>query len=168
MDRQAGLTLLELLTVIAIVAVLGALAVPAFETLTLNARRAAAMDELLRSAWFARTEALRRGRPVLLCASHGGDTCLADTGAWSGGWLVRPLDEASEILRRGRGVTDPRARLLANRSSFRFEADDRRSTNGTIAWCDSRGAEGARALVIAPTGRPRLQAGAGSLACAPP
>jgi type IV fimbrial biogenesis protein FimT len=165
MDRHAGLTLLELLTAIAIVAVLAGIAVPALDRVMLNARRAAAMESLVRAAWFARTEALQRGRPVVLCASAGGDGCTPDPAAWTSGWLVASADAPTAALRRGPGATDPRARLLANRAAFSFEPHDRRSTNGTVAWCDDRGATAARAVVIAPTGRPRLERGAGSLAC---
>lgn len=165
MDRQHGLTLLEVLTAIAIVAVLAGLAVPALDRVVLNARRTAAMEALVRAAWFARIEALQRGRPVLLCASSDGERCTADPGAWSDGWLVAPADSPTLALRRGAGATDPRARLLANRSAFSFEPYERRSTNGTLAWCDDRGAAAARAVVIAPTGRPRLEHGAGSLPC---
>ena len=168
MERHAGMTLIELLTVLALVAILAGLAVPALEGLLLDARRAAAMDGLLRAAWFARTEALRRGAPVLLCASADGLRCASDPAAWSFGWRVTPDREPELTLRRGTGAVDPRARLLANRSTFRYEPHDRRSTTGTRAWCDRRGADAARAVVIAPTGRPRLERGAGALACEVP
>jgi len=168
MDRHAGVTLLELLMVIAIGAVLAGIAIPSLDRGLLNARRAAAMESLVRAAWFARTEALRRGRPVILCASGDGGHCAAEPNAWGGGWMVAPADAPTLVLRRGPGATDPRARLVANRSAFSFEPYDRRSTNGTIAWCDSRGETAARAVVIAPTGRPRLERGAGSLGCSLP
>jgi type IV fimbrial biogenesis protein FimT len=157
MERHAGITLIELLTVLALLALLAGLAVPALDTLVLNARRAAAMDGLVRAAWFARSEALKRGRPVLLCPAAEGNRCAADTAAWSEGWRIAPVDQPH-----------PRARVLANRSAFSFEPQDRRSTNGTLAWCDARGASAARAVVIAPTGRPRLVRGPGSLECPAP
>ena len=167
MHKHTGFTLLELLTIITLLAVLAGLAVPALDNLLLNARRTATMDGLARAAWFARTEALQRGRPVILCASAGGDDCVADPAAWTGGWRITPADEPTLTLRRGDGSGDARARLLSNRSSFRFEPNDRRSTNGTLAWCDRRGVAAARAVVIAPTGRPRLERGAGPLLCSP-
>lgn len=166
MDRQTGITLIELMTAIALVAILAGLAVPALDRILLNARRAATMEELLRAAWFARTEAMRRGRPVLLCAAAAAG-CDTDAPDWSNGWIIAPADQPERVLRRGGGA-DPRARLLSNRSAFNFEPRDRRSTNGTLAWCDHRGQSAARSMVIAPTGRPRLQRGSGSLACARP
>jgi type IV fimbrial biogenesis protein FimT len=168
MDRHAGVTLLELLMVIAIAAVLAGLAIPALDRGLLNARRAAAMESLVRAAWYARTEALAAGSPGdplrlgRRRALQGGAGCLGR------GWLVAPADAPAVVLRRGPGATDPRARLVANRGQFSFEPHDRRSTNGTIAWCDGRGETAARAIVIAPTGRPRLERGAGSLGCAAP
>jgi type IV fimbrial biogenesis protein FimT len=168
MERRAGVTLVELLTAMAIIAVLAGLAVPALDRILLNAHRAAAMDGLVRAAWFARTEALRRGRPVILCASGGTDRCTPELSAWSAGWVVTPADEPGHALRWGAAVADPRARLLANRSAFSFEPHDRRSTNGTLAWCDTRGRDAARAVVISATGRPRLEHGAGSLECPAP
>jgi type IV fimbrial biogenesis protein FimT len=165
MRKHTGITLIELLAAMALVAILAALAVPALDGLVLNARRSAAMEGLVRAAWFARTEALRRGRPVLLCASAGGDSCVAGPGAWDQGWIVAPADAPAEVLRRGAGAGHPRALLLANRAACSFEPHDRRSTNGTLAWCDARGPEAARAVVISPTGRPRLERGAGALAC---
>jgi type IV fimbrial biogenesis protein FimT len=167
MARQDGLTLLELLTALAIAAMLATLAVPALDTVRLNAHRAAAMNDLLRAAWFARSEALRRGEPVVLCAAGGNGGCAAEGAAWRSGWLVRPLDSRDAPLRRGAAVATPRAAVRSNRVAFVFQPGDRRSTNGTLAWCDDRGASSARALVIAPTGRPRVQQGAGSLECPP-
>ena len=165
MDRQAGITLLELLAAIALAAVMTSLAIPALDSMMLNARRAAAIESLVRAAWFARTEALRRGRPVVLCGSAGGAHCAADPDAWSDGWLVAAADAPSVALRRGPGVRDRRARIIANRRTFSFEPFDRRGTNGTLAWCDDRGERAARAVIIAPTGRPRVEQGTGSLAC---
>lgn len=165
MHRHDGLTLAELLIAIALVAILAGLGMPALDRALLDARRTAAMESLLRAIWFARAEALRRGRPVVLCASSGLDRCSDDAGDWSFGWLVVPDDSPEVPLRHGSGVQDPRARLLANRSAFHFQPFERRSTNGTLAWCDRRGDAASRAVVIAPTGRPRLERGAGSLTC---
>jgi type IV fimbrial biogenesis protein FimT len=161
-DLRAGVTLIELVVVVAVAAILAAAAVPALGHLVLNARRAAAMEAVVRGAWFARGEAARRAAPVVLCPSADGAGCDSDAGAWASGWIVTA---GAGALRQGEGPGDRRAVLKANRLEFVFRPHDRRSTNGTIAWCDERGERHAKAVVISPTGRPRLQAGAGSLGC---
>lgn len=168
MDRHTGITLIELLTTIALIAVLAGAAVPALDHILLNAQRRATLEGLARAAWLARSEALRRGRVVLLCGTTDGAACAPGLSAWSEGWLVVPEDDPAEVLHVGEGATHPRSGLLANRQLFRFEPNDRRSTNGTLAWCDHRGEAAARAVVISPTGRPRLVRGAGSLECVAP
>lgn len=168
MDRHAGITLMELLAGLAILGLITGLAVPALDRLVLNARRTAAMENLLRAAWFARMEAVQRGRPVLLCPSASGLPCTGMSADWNDGWQVAPADDPGGVLRAGAGLSDSRVQILSNRAVFRFEPHDRRSTNGTLAWCDYRGTAAARALVISATGRPRLEPGSGSLACAWP
>ena len=46
--------------------------------------------------------------------------------------------------------------ITANRRLFEFRPFGRRSTNGTVTFCDRRGAEQARAVVVSFTGRPRV------------
>jgi type IV fimbrial biogenesis protein FimT len=162
------MTLMELLVALALLAILAALATPALQGLRLNASRAAAMEGLLRAAWYARSEAIRQGRPVLLCPAGPDHACVARREAWSDGWSVAAAAAPDAPLRSGRGVGRARAVLTANRDSFTFETQDRRSTNGTLAWCDPRGESASRAIVISPTGRPRLERGSGSIECGPP
>jgi type IV fimbrial biogenesis protein FimT len=50
----------------------------------------------------------------------------------------------------------PGARIVGNREAFRFLPFNRRSTNGTLVYCDDRGPAEARALIVSYTGRPRL------------
>jgi type IV fimbrial biogenesis protein FimT len=167
MDGQRGFTLMELLAALAILAVLAGLAVPALHGLVLDSRRTAAMGELARAVWYARVEATQRGRPVELCASSGSTACDGGADGWGLGWRVAPTSDPGEALRIGQPAPGT-AVLLANRATFRFEPHDRRSTNGTIAWCDPRGPAASRALVISPTGRPRIQPGSGALECPAP
>lgn len=168
MKQLQGMTLMELLVVLAMLAILAALATPALESLRLNASRTAAMEGLLRAAWFARSEAIRQGRPVVLCPAAADNACAPQREAWSRGWSVTSATAPETPLRTGPGVGRVRAVLLANRDAFTFETQDRRSTNGTLAWCDARGESASRAIVISPTGRPRLQRGSGSLECTAP
>lgn len=96
---QLGLTLLELLVTLSIAAILVTLGVPGFQDLVRNNRAATQANELLTALNLARSEAIKRGARVSVCAS---DAPLAATptcsgsNAWNGGWIVFTDDATSE------------------------------------------------------------------------
>jgi type IV fimbrial biogenesis protein FimT len=45
--------------------------------------------------------------------------------------------------------------MTGNRIRFSYRPFGRRSTNGTVTYCDDRGADAARAVIVSYTGRPR-------------
>lgn len=62
--RSAGFTLIELMMVVAILAIVVSIGVPSFNTMIKNNRLTAASNDVAGSLHFARSEAVRRGRPV--------------------------------------------------------------------------------------------------------
>jgi type IV fimbrial biogenesis protein FimT len=46
--------------------------------------------------------------------------------------------------------------IVGNRPLFEFRPLLRRSTNGTVVFCDRRGTPAARAVIVSYTGRPRV------------
>ena len=62
--RTAGFTLVELMMVIAILAIVMAIGVPSFTTMIKNNRLSASVNDVAGALHFARAEAVRRGRPV--------------------------------------------------------------------------------------------------------
>ena len=46
--------------------------------------------------------------------------------------------------------------IVANRRDFVFRPFEVRSTNGTLTFCDRRGPNAARAVIVSYTGRPRV------------
>lgn len=83
---MAGVTLIELLVAIAIVAILLAVAFPSFEGSMRRNRLATTTNELLGSVSLARSEAIRNTRGGGICASADGVVCGG--GDWNLGWLV--------------------------------------------------------------------------------
>lgn len=82
-----GFTLLELLVVVAMVAVLAALGLPAMGRIVDSARLTMFANDFLSSMYLARSEAIKyRGRSTL-CKSRNGTSCAA-TGGWEQGWIV--------------------------------------------------------------------------------
>jgi len=86
--RTSGYTLLEVLIVMSVVAILAAIAVPSFKYVTTSYRISAEVNALLGDMQFARSEALKQGQWVTICASTDGATCVGSGKAWNTGWIV--------------------------------------------------------------------------------
>ncbi|MEH6542642.1 MAG: GspH/FimT family pseudopilin [Porticoccaceae bacterium] len=87
MARGNGFTLVELMIVIALMAILIAVAAPSFTQLIKNNRLQTMADTFYTSVILTRSEALARNSPVIMCKSSDGSTCVT-TGDWQQGWIV--------------------------------------------------------------------------------
>jgi type IV fimbrial biogenesis protein FimT len=162
MRRPQGFTLWELLCTLGIAAVVLTAGVPAFRTFLLDARLTADVNGWVLAVQLARSEAAKRGRPVIVCKSDDTRRCGAADLPVDAGWMVYVnLDD--EYPPR-RSATEPllymhepeiTGTVTSNRPYYEFRTD-RRSTNGTIVLCDERGAAAARAVIVSYTGRPRV------------
>ena len=85
--RGAGLTLVELLVVLAIAAILLSSGVPSFVRLVHSVQLSMASNAFLSSLRLARSEAQRRGGRVAVCKSANGESCTS-SGGWEQGWIV--------------------------------------------------------------------------------
>jgi type IV fimbrial biogenesis protein FimT len=90
-QRIGGITLLEVLTVITIAAILFALGVPSYQYVTNANRISGEVNDLLGDMQYARSEAIKEGQTVSVCASANptaaSPTCSGST-AWQNGWIV--------------------------------------------------------------------------------
>src|SRR5690606_4228088 len=102
--KSRGFTLLELLVTLAVAAIVLSYGVPSFIDTVRNGRAAANANDLVTALSFARSEAVKRGARVTVCASADAATCGE---AWTDGWIViadgAATDEANpsvtEVLR---------------------------------------------------------------------
>lgn len=155
---------MELLTTISVLAILSTLAAPSFSNLRLDSARTAAVNGFFHSLFLARSEAIKRGMVVSLCKSRDGQRCVTGaTAQWTDGYVVfvntdrdepAQIDPSEEVLQ----VEGPwsTGRISANRENFSFRPYTQGVVNGTVVFCDMRGADHARAIIISHTGRPRI------------
>lgn len=89
--KQHGVTLVELLTTLAVFSILLVMAVPGYGFLVNNSRLASLTNHLTGALSYARSEAIKRGTRVSLCKSSSANAispvCETDSG-WQDGWLV--------------------------------------------------------------------------------
>lgn len=152
-----GVTLVELLVVVVLAVGLALAAVPAFRDLAANARRDARVQELRAALLLARSEALVRGRRVVVCASANGVGC-EPTAAWSAGWAAFVGSDREPGTPLAVAGTDSATSIRATRTAIEFLPSAIAATTATLTVCDWRGARAARSVVISRTGRIRVAA----------
>jgi type IV fimbrial biogenesis protein FimT len=160
-----GMTLWELLCVLAVVGVLLGIGVPSLRSIALDARRTADINAFVGAVQLARSEAAKRGRSVVLCKTVDRRICAGADTRYDTGWMVFVDEDETRPPRRSGDeplllayVPSSSGPIVSNRALYEFRAYRRRSTNGTVTFCDERGAAAARAVIISYTGRPRTAA----------
>lgn len=86
--RSRGFTFIELSVVLAIVAVLLAMAVPAFTDMRVNSRISGLSGEMVSHINTAKSRAVATRRPVYLVRGGGGGNLTPGGGAWASGWRL--------------------------------------------------------------------------------
>lgn len=161
-NPQRGVTLIELLITLAIAAILLGAAVPSFAEMQRNSVRRSAVNDYWHAIFLARNEAIKRNGVVVLCKSSDGQHCEPGADNWSGGWLVFHNLDRDEPAQRDSNEpvlhsynANPNILIRSNRNNFTFRPIAQGAVNGTITFCDDRGSEAARSIIISHTGRPR-------------
>lgn len=83
-----GLTLIELMVTIGVLAVLMGIAAPSFTPLLERWRTNQATSDLEATLFYARTESIRRGGGISLIPRASHDECIAEANEWQCGWSL--------------------------------------------------------------------------------
>ena len=86
MNKNHGFTLIELIVTLAVVAIVLVTGIPALNQMTDNNRLVSQINSIAGSLSLARSEAIKTGSVVTVCASSDSATCNVTT--WESGWIV--------------------------------------------------------------------------------
>ncbi len=152
---QMGVTLIELVVTISILAILMMIAVPSFTNATLSSKLTAFANEIVGSVYLARSEAMKRNAAVTLCMSSDGASC-ATSGSWEQGWIVLAPD-GTTVLQRQAALSQGFV-ATSGVSSISFQPTGVGATAATLKVCRSTPTPGAqeRIVTISLTGQPMV------------
>ena len=170
MKREFGVTLIELMVAISVLAILASVAVPSYNFLVTNNRMTAQSNRLLATLLYARNEAAKRGASVSICRTDDPaattPACSTTTGGtWSNGWISFVDVDADGSFDSGADTllkAEPAIESGTLKSSdfvdvVRYDPEGRSNDQGEFTFCpkdnDSRFT---RTVDISPSGRPRV------------
>ncbi len=165
-SRTRGLTLVELLIAVAVLAILTTLALPAFNHLMARNTMAGSVNLFLTQLHLARSAAVTRETHITLCPSANGRSCDNDHQNWQGGYLIfentnqnRQLDPG-EIIISHEMATSEKIRIQSSsryRNRITFLPQGRSwFSNTTIRFCHEDFPDLNRKIVVSNNGRVRL------------
>lgn len=171
LGRERGLTLIELMITLSILAIIVALAGPPYRQFIQSNRMSAAASELQRALTLARTESMARVRSVTVCPSSNGTACAAG-GDWRQGWLVYVdldgsgaltandpillVQQAISGLASIKPLSDGTAGAFNNGVTYVGSGQTSGLQGGRLLFCDDRGIARARAVYVMPLAIPRV------------
>jgi type IV fimbrial biogenesis protein FimT len=167
-----GITLVELLIVLAVASVVLGSGLPTFANFIRSVKLTSATNDFFASIVMARSEAAKRRSRVAMCKSADGATCAA-TGGWEQGWIVfhdtnndGNRQAGEEVVWRAQALPND-VHVLGNLNVAKYlsyaPTGEAKLVGGafqagTITLCNpSSSAENAREIVISSSGRPRVQ-----------
>ena len=161
MKKNSGFTLLELVITVALVAIVMAIGVPSMTNFIKNDRLTTQINTLVGHLAYARSEAVLKIQPVIVCASSNMSSCSSNN--WADGWIVfvdtdlnSDFSAGETMLRVQQPLTG--GNTLINSTGSIVTYDSRGfapNSSGSFALCDDRGATHIKSITISNTGRVR-------------
>lgn len=180
--HQSGFSLIELMTTVAVLAIILAIAFPSFTSVVNNNRLSSEANALVGAIQYARSEAVRLNQRVALCQSADQITC-SNNALWTG-WIIYVdrgvAPNATNILQVGtiRAQVEVRnsSNLTGRQISFRPDGVSRSSASGnplmtanfSVCMPTTRPTDNVRLVALQFGSRVSTSSSNGSGACAVP
>jgi len=147
-QHEQGFTLIEMLTTLAIAALILTMATPSVTTMVQNNRLSTQTNQFVSAMTLARSEAIKQQVNINVVATNASHS----TDEWGAGWRVE-IDggatlrtfialEGSSTLNSNSGV-----------SSFQYQPSGRANATDSLSLCDERTNETGRLISVSATGR---------------
>ena len=166
-----GVTLVELLVTLSIMAILSAIAIPSFSSMVQDFAISGQVNSMNADVRYARSEAMKRGINVVLCPSADplATTPTCSGTSWRTGWIIfvdsnnNAASDAGELLlRRQESLSDKSGGITATQNSISLTRDGRLpATNATASVVvtflstGSGSSQQSKFLCISTNGRPK-------------
>lgn len=163
-NKCRGFTLVELIIGLSLIAILTAYGIPNYRTLKLNQTMTQEINRLSSTIGFARSQSIIASQHVILCATQSYTACDGNS-QWHNGWMVfvdvnrdRTFDAGDRMLLNENNMSQGLEAVASTyRPLIRFDQTGfSPGTNVTIRFCDDRGADHGKAIIISNVGRPRI------------
>lgn len=150
-NKQHAFTVIELLIVLALMAILSLIATPVMTDLIKRNRYASLRDELYSTLQYARARAILTGKTTEICASQDASHCH---GSWREGWITRDYLN-SQTLQQYTPAMGIHLQWTGFTDSIRFLRNGTSTTgNGRMYACDQQ--QIAWQIVLNRQGRARI------------
>jgi type IV fimbrial biogenesis protein FimT len=159
LNQQQAFTIIELMITLVIVGIVVSLAAPGMGEFIKNERLTSYRNTLFTDLFLARSKAVERNQPTIVCVSTNEASCTA--GAFESGWIVGidtdndgTLTNADELIKVQQSIQGD---IQFNSNLGSLVIFDSRGFNpgatGLISVCDDRGNDSALVISISVTGR---------------
>ena len=161
MKKNSGFTLIELMITTAMLAIVMAIGIPSWSEFIKNDRLTTQINTLVGHLAYARSEAVLRHQPVIICASSNQTSCSSND--WADGWIAFVDTDNSSDFSAGEDMLRVQQTLsggntLISSTGGSIVYDNRGfapGSTGSFSLCDDRGNAHIKSITISNTGRVR-------------